>query len=100
MHYGSISSPRSKAGEIYRFLKANMGTYFSGWDLTLQCHTTAISTHISEINMQLEGTNEEVVSDQRGKGWFYGLVTRENPQPPVEMILPAHFITKPRLVGM
>lgn len=80
MHYGSIHSPHSKAGEIYRFLKVNMGTYFSGWDLTIACHTTAISTRISEINTQLEETDayEEVDSDHRKEGWFYGLVHIEN----------------------
>lgn len=77
MHCGKITNPRTKAGQVYSFLKANRGRFFGGWDLTLRCQTTAISTRVSEINMQLQGTNEAVETRQDGQKWFYGLVDKE-----------------------
>lgn len=86
MHYGKITNPQTKAGRIYAFLKANRGNYFGGWFLTLHCETSAISTRISEINMQLKGTGEEVDTDPRvidgQQKWFYGLVAVGPPRLP------------------
>lgn len=82
MHPGSIDNPASGAGRVYAVLKERMRTGFNGgwvggWDLSQIAQTTAVSTRISEIRLQLmadSGRRETVESEQRGRYWFYRLV--------------------------
>ncbi len=79
MHPGRIDR-NTAAGRVYRVLAENEGQYVSGWDLTLQAHTSAVSTRISEVRRQL-GPGERIEKLQADgkngmltKGYYYRLV--------------------------
>lgn len=73
MHSGSITNPKSKAGRLYRIMRANPGKWFDSWQLTMLAGTTAIATRISEIRQQLPSVRpgEMVEHDQRGRLHYY-----------------------------
>ena len=75
MNYGKIEND-TQAGRVFRYLKDNIGKWFSSLELTLLLSQPAISTRISEIRAQL-ATNEDldVESERRENGkWYYRLV--------------------------
>ena len=67
------------ANRVYRYLKRNHGQWFGGWQLTIDTHTTAISTRLSEIRHQVPA-NEKIEVDQDGTDWFYRLCKVEPTQ--------------------
>lgn len=79
MHGGSIDSPDTAAGRVYRALKDRMGRWVDGWTLSQEARVTAVSTRVSEVRSALcrRGGSERVESEQQGRGWFYRLVMVE-----------------------
>lgn len=76
MHAGSIDNPDSGAGKVYAVLKARSGQWVGGWDLQQSAVTTAVSTRVSEVRLQLDanpGRGETVEVKQEGRKFFYRL---------------------------
>lgn len=76
MHAGSIDSPNTAAGRVYAVLRAHRGAWVGGWDLQQEALTTAVSTRVSEVRLQLDalpGRGETVEIKQEGRKFFYRL---------------------------
>lgn len=73
MHPGSIHNPTTAAGRVYRVLSDLRGQWIGGWELTQAARTTAVSTRISEVRMQVD-SGERVEVEKRGRLYFYRLV--------------------------
>lgn len=71
MHLGNIHS-NTAAGRVYAVLCARDGDWISGWDLAQAARTTAVSTRVSEVRMQLFGATVETRRDR--DGYWYRLV--------------------------
>lgn len=80
MHPGSIDNPTTAAARVYRVLSDLGGQWIGGWELTQAAHTTAVSTRISEVRMQVERHGERVEVEKRGRLYFYRLVRVERGQ--------------------
>lgn len=52
MHYGSIVSGKSAAGRVFNVLVESLGSWVSGWELTIRARTSAVGTRVSEIRAQ------------------------------------------------
>jgi len=73
MNYGNIHG-NAKAGELYRFLRAHVGEWFTNWELTLELRTTCIGTRISEVRNQLSPEWAIEVRHSSQAGWSYRLI--------------------------
>ena len=77
MHPGNIDKPSTGAGRVYRVLRRARGSWVSGWDLTVQSRTSAVSTRVSEIRLRFELEPKRglaIESNQRGQHWYYRIV--------------------------
>ncbi len=79
MHSGNIHNIETKEGQLYAYLADHAGQWFSGWDLLQVIKTTAVSTFISSIRLQLaDGAGESIEHKTRRNGKrmlnFYRLV--------------------------
>jgi hypothetical protein len=81
MNYGNIEK-NTAAGRVFEYLKARLGQWVDGWSLTVETKTTAISTRVSEIRVQVDRLGY-AVEMKREKGedgrpkFFYRLVMRK-----------------------
>ena len=73
MHYGSIYG-NTAAGRVYRYLMRHEGEWCDPWEMTLACKTTGISTRISEVRAQLDGTGLHLERKREGYNNFYRVV--------------------------
>jgi len=88
----------TKPGQVFRFLDEQMGwveevgegfdasPWYSSWQLTTACKTTAIATRVSEIRARLPGGSAccqderlaryEIHQSYRSGVWYYRLIRR------------------------
>lgn len=77
MHVGKLTGDNA-ANRVYRVLTSQPGAWIGGWDLTQRAMTSAVSTRVSEVRSQLDGS-ETIEVQQRGRAFYYRLV-RERQQ--------------------
>lgn len=78
MHVGDIHNATA-AGRVFRCLIGAYPQALTGWALTVEAHTTAVGTRVSEVRDQLAvlGYPCAVECERDDKGYNYRLVVGE-----------------------
>lgn len=74
MNSGSIHNPRTKEGQLFAFMRANMGVEFTTIQIANQIVTACAHTYIDGMRDQVELIGYQVMRTQRGKLHYYKLV--------------------------
>lgn len=89
MHYGNIENGRSAAGRVFNVLVESLGSWVSGWDLTIRARTSAVGTRVSEIRAQHSTldrlglaveTSRQVDPESGNPAFFYRVVRVAEPE--------------------
>ena len=79
MHYANVMHKTTQPGRLFRLLKRRPGRWKDSWTLAREVQTTAISTVVSAVRLQLAQRPEigfaverrsERCDDGRWKNWY------------------------------
>lgn len=77
MNSGSIHNPRTKEGQLFTFMRANLGREFTTIQIANQIVTACAHTYIDGMRDQAELIGYQVIRTQRGKLHYYKMVVVE-----------------------
>lgn len=77
MNSGSIHNPRTKEGQLFAFMRANMGVEFTTIQIANQIVTACAHTYIDGMRDQAELIGYQVIRTQRGRLHYYKMIVAE-----------------------